>query len=188
MRMHAGCLRKRAHQHKKRARMSMRAHARWVPHGASAPTFLSTPSRSPSSIPSATPIIETASTRLLESLAAWPLPTSPQCRTRWPISSSTGRARSTAPAVAAPTMKVSVAASAPTTPPETGASTNSHPAASALAAISRAMAGAIVEQSISRVPAATELKMLSSASQERGLGKSDGQSKAVAIVHESVEV
>ena len=59
---------------------------------------------------------------LLQTFAAWPSPAPPQCTTRRPIASSSGRAASKSSSEP-PTMKASVAFSAPTTPPETGAST-----------------------------------------------------------------
>mmetsp|Transcript_20438 Transcript_20438/g.45582 ORF Transcript_20438/g.45582 Transcript_20438/m.45582 type:complete len:250 (+) Transcript_20438:621-1370(+) len=111
---------------------------------------LSTPSRWPSNMPSATPAIDTASTKLLHSLAACPLPTGPQCTMDFPISASSGRLLST-PASSPPTMNVRLAFSAPTTPPETGASTNVPTVAAALPT-SRATAGSMVEQSTSASP------------------------------------
>ena len=61
---------------------------------------------------------------LLQILAAWPAPASPQCTTRLPMHSRIGLALSKAD-LAPPVMKVSVAASAPATPPDTGASSES---------------------------------------------------------------
>ena len=90
------------------------------------------PSRSPSTNASATAICDTARIMLLHTLAACPRPAPPQCTTRRPIASSSGRAASKSSSVP-PTMKASVAFSAPTTPPETGASTLRCPAASASA-------------------------------------------------------
>ena len=102
------------------------------------------PSRSPSTNASATAICDTARIMLLQTLAAWPSPAPPQCTTRRPIASSSGRAASKSSSDP-PTMNASVAFSAPTTPPDTGASIERWPAASASACAARASSTAIVE-------------------------------------------
>src|SRR4029077_10972769 len=95
--------------------------------------------------------METPRIMLLQILATWPLPASPQCTTRLPMRSRTGLPRANASAEP-PTMKVSVAALAPPTPPETGASSAATPRSAAIAWTARALATSIVEQSMKSAP------------------------------------
>mmetsp|Transcript_42774 Transcript_42774/g.108194 ORF Transcript_42774/g.108194 Transcript_42774/m.108194 type:complete len:239 (+) Transcript_42774:234-950(+) len=124
-------------------------------------SFGSSPRRRPMARPSEMPAIWIASTRLLHSLAAWPLPDGPQWTTRFPMTASTGSAAAMASCLP-PHMKVSVPAAAPATPPDTGASimrgarkrvseaTSAWSGAPcAEAATTRAVPGSMVEQSIS---------------------------------------
>jgi hypothetical protein len=91
---------------------------------------------------------------LLQILAAWPAPASPQCTTRLPIRLRIGSARANASAEP-PAMKVSVAALAPLTPPETGASSESWPRSPASAWALRALSTSMVELSMTSAPACT---------------------------------
>mmetsp|Transcript_40410 Transcript_40410/g.91223 ORF Transcript_40410/g.91223 Transcript_40410/m.91223 type:complete len:232 (-) Transcript_40410:18-713(-) len=93
-------------------------------------------------------------TRLLQSFAAWPIPTSPQCTIFLPMCVRSF-SEATNAASGPPTMNVRVACSAPIVPPETGASTRVAPRDEAAAATSWDTAGSHVEQSMSREPAVT---------------------------------
>ena len=68
----------------------------------------------------------TAVIRLFRHFIAWPAPSGPRWNTARPITSSSGRTRSTS-IVSPPTMKTSSACSAPHCAPETGASTIATP-------------------------------------------------------------
>ena len=92
---------------------------------------------------SATPTMETASSRLLQILATWPMPVAPQCTMFWPMPCSTGCSCANSSGVA-PTMKVSVPAAAPPVPPETGASASGLPWAAASLARRCTVAGAML--------------------------------------------
>ena len=83
---------------------------------------------------------------LLQILAAWPAPASPQWTAFWPMISNSGRTVANASSLP-PAMKVSVPAAAPPIPPETGASSDPNSAAAACAATSRALSTSTVEQS-----------------------------------------
>ena len=95
---------------------------------------------------------------LLQILAAWPAPLSPQCTIRLPIASSTGLAFSKA-SLAPPHMKVRLAASAPPTPPDTGASRESILASAASLCAVRADATSMVEESTISVPCCAALSI-----------------------------
>eukprot|EP01022_Parablepharisma_sp_SALTPOND_P009847 TRINITY_DN14066_c0_g1_i1.p1 TRINITY_DN14066_c0_g1~~TRINITY_DN14066_c0_g1_i1.p1 ORF type:complete len:1308 (-),score=476.92 TRINITY_DN14066_c0_g1_i1:655-4578(-) len=118
-------------------------------------TLGSMPLAMPRRIASEVPIIRIPSSMLLHTLTVWPLPLSPAWQMALPIFCRQGWAASKA-AVLPPTMKVRVPAVAPLVPPETGASSISKPPALAAAATLRAASGAMVEQSISRVPGLAE--------------------------------
>src|ERR1035438_7993062 len=119
-----------------------------------ASTLGSMPSAAPRFMASATPIIEMASNMLLQILATWPVPASPQCTMFLPMWARMGRIRSNR-AGSAPTMKVSVPPSAPPVPPETGASAMGLPRLAAAAATSRAVWGSMVLESMSGMPPGT---------------------------------
>ena len=121
----------------------------WRPHR-TGPTEKD-PASSASAKASHAPIIDTPNSILLQILAAWPAPPSPQCTPRLPIMSKNGSPLAKA-ASDPPTIKVRLPASAPTTPPDTGASRHRTPAASARLWSSRAVATSIVEQSIRSAP------------------------------------
>ena len=95
-----------------------------------------------------------AITTWLTALTAWPLPAGPKWVIVLPIAARTGWARSTS-AGSPPTKIVSVAFLAPSDPPETGASTNPTPRSRRRAANPAVAAGEIVEQSMTRPPAAS---------------------------------
>ncbi|MNP35926.1 hypothetical protein D3C76_1292790 [compost metagenome] len=116
-----------------------------------ASTLVSIPNALPRAMASDTPIIEMPSSRLLQILAIWPVPTSPQCTMLRPICSSTGLRLANNSALA-PTMNVRVPAAAPPVPPETGASPMSTPFAAAALDTSRAVCGSMVLQSTVGVP------------------------------------
>src|SRR5882672_1892274 len=109
------------------------------------------PSLSARTNASHTPIMEMPRIRLLQILAACPLPGAPAWITALPILSRIGRAAAKAFSLP-PTIKVSVAASAPATPPDTGASRASKPALAAAAWTTRAVSTSMVEQTMSSVP------------------------------------
>ena len=88
----------------------------------------------------------------LTALTAWPAPIGPTWVIVLPSAARTGRARSTSSA-SPPTKIVRVAFRAPSLPPETGASTIDRPCSFSRAAKSQLPDGAIVEQSMMRVPA-----------------------------------
>ena len=104
------------------------------------------------------------SSRLLQILAIWPVPTSPQRTMLRPICASTG-CRVANKSALAPTMKVSVPACAPPVPPETGASATATPCLAAAAATSRMVCGSMVLQSTAGTPWPIPAKTPSSPSQ-----------------------
>jgi hypothetical protein len=110
---------------------------------------------------SAAPIIEMPSSRLLQILAACPVPESPQCTMFLPMWARIGPIRSNN-ASAAPTMKVKLPLSAPPVPPETGASAIGLPRLAAAAATSRAVCGSMVLESMSGTPLDTPVSTPSS--------------------------
>ena len=118
----------------------------------SASTSASRPQRVPSAMASAVPIICTASSRLLHSLASWPALSKPAWKMLRPMAARIGRAFSSV-TVAPPTMKVRLPDAAPAVPPDTGASSMATPWAAAARWTRRAVAGAMVEHSSTRRPA-----------------------------------
>eukprot|EP01139_Manchomonas_bermudensis_P024833 Amastigsp_a843652_91.p4 type:complete len:107 gc:universal Amastigsp_a843652_91:400-720(+) len=93
---------------------------------------------------------------LLQTLATWPVDTSPHRTMFLPIRASSGLAFSNADSDA-PTMNVSVAFSAPAVPPETGASMSTCPCAPIASETCLATGGAIVlasMQNLAPVPEA----------------------------------
>ena len=105
---------------------------------------------------------------LLQILAAWPAPASPQCTTRLPIASRIGLAALEGVLAARRTMKVSVAASAPPTPPDTGASSDGMPRRlGERVRLPRAESTSMVEESMNSVPCAAAPSTPPSQTRER---------------------
>src|SRR5216117_3194917 len=95
--------------------------------------------------------METASTMLLQILAACPAPAPPQCTIFLPMFSSTGLAAAN-DLSSPPHMKVNVAPLAPPVPPDTGASTESMPCLAANTCACLELSTSMVEQSMISVP------------------------------------
>src|SRR5439155_20646519 len=116
--------------------------------------FGSTPNPSAIRKASLTATAATPATRLLQSFATSPAPTSPTWMMLAPIAASTGRASSKSRG-SPPTMIASVPSVARGTPPDTGASMKRAPRLAAASATRRDTPGSIVDMSMQRRPAPT---------------------------------